>query len=88
MLLFEALLRPMVAQERRGQGLAEAILSTFDHHGIKLDAANRQVILTCRDTALLRRWLDLALMAKDASEVVAELEKYDLTSNRTFAWPR
>jgi hypothetical protein len=64
--------------EGEAMGLAEAILRTFDHHGITLDADNRQEILSCRDTALLRRWLDQALLAEDASDVLAELEKDDL----------
>jgi hypothetical protein len=55
--------------------LAEAIVRLFRSHGITLDAKNREALLACRDTALLRRWLDKALVADSAGEILAELEE-------------
>ena len=57
------------------RGYAEAILLAFESHSITLDAENRQEILDCQDTALLRRLLAKALVATSASEVLSELEK-------------
>ncbi len=63
--------------EAKGEakGLAEAILRVFHGHGIELDDENRQALLACRDTELLGRWLDKALVAQSASDVLAELEE-------------
>ncbi len=61
--------------EGEAKGYAEAILLAFESHSITLDAENRQEILECQDTALLRRLLTRALVATSASEVLAELEK-------------
>ncbi len=61
--------------EGEAKGLAEAILRVFKSHSITLDAENRQALLACRDTTLLRRWLDKALVADSASEILAELEQ-------------
>ncbi|MCP3996404.1 MAG: hypothetical protein GY722_15300, partial [bacterium] len=63
--------------EGEAKGYAEAILLAFDSHNITLDAENRQEILECQDTALLRRLLTRALVATSASEVLAEFEKAD-----------
>jgi len=64
-------------REARGEarGLARAILSAFQVHGITLDTENRQAVLDCEDTALLGRWLDKALRAESAADIVAELEE-------------
>ncbi len=60
--------------EGRAAGYAEAILLAFESHNITLDAENRQAILDCQNTALLRRWLTKALVATSASDILAELE--------------
>ncbi|MCP4662857.1 MAG: hypothetical protein GY856_46285 [bacterium] len=61
--------------EGEARGLAEAILRAFKHHGIELEAPNRRALLACRDRALLERWLDKALAAESASNILAELEE-------------
>ena len=63
--------------EARGEarGLAMAILLTFEAHGITLDAESRETVLGCREVTLLKRWLEKALVAGSAADVVAELEE-------------
>ncbi|MCP4655702.1 MAG: hypothetical protein GY856_09815, partial [bacterium] len=61
--------------EGEARGLAEAILRAFKHHGIEIEAPNRRALLACRDRALLERWLDKALAAESASNILAELEE-------------
>ncbi len=66
---------PLDALMLMGKGYAEAILLAFESHIVTLDVENRQAILDCQDTALLRRLLTNAFIAGSASEVLAELEK-------------
>ncbi len=73
----KALARGEARGEAKGEarGYAEAILLAFESHGITLAVENRQKILGCQDTALLRQLLTKALVATSASEVLTELEK-------------
>jgi hypothetical protein len=57
------------------RGLAEAILLAFESRDVTLEAENRQSILDCQDTALLKRWLIKALDARSTSEILTELER-------------
>lgn len=56
-------------------GLAESILMTYDERGIRLDEENRQAIMECEDTDLLRLLLRKAVVAPSAADVLADLEQ-------------
>jgi hypothetical protein len=68
---------PYVSQMRaQGQaeglleGLREAILRTFKHHGMTVSDEIRETISNCEDAELLDRWSDLAFVVKDSCELL------------------
>ena len=58
----------------RAEGMAKAILAVLGARGLAVDEAFRARILGCSDVAVLARWLDRAVSAASAEEVVATRE--------------
>jgi predicted transposase YdaD len=54
------------------EGRAEDIVRILTVRGVHVDDTARQLILTCRDPALLNRWFERALTSSTVSDVTAE----------------
>jgi hypothetical protein len=57
-------------QEGRAQGKAEALLRVLSARGVEVPASVRQQVLTCTDPSVLDRWIERAVVAATAAEVV------------------
>jgi hypothetical protein len=58
--------------EGKAEGRAEAILQVLTARGVPVSASLRQRILACTDLKTLELWLNRALIAKSASDVIPE----------------
>lgn len=68
---YKADLRREATQAGVKQGKAEALLAILAARGIVVNDVVREKILTCRDQAMLDRWLVLAVTATSTDEIIA-----------------
>ncbi|QRK09980.1 hypothetical protein JQX13_07720 [Archangium violaceum] len=53
------------------EGRAESVLRILIARGVRMDDNTRELILACRDPALLDQWFDRALTATSVSDVTS-----------------